>query len=271
MENYQTVHRVDFDMNIYIEQIEPNLHVFARKITPRHKPTSPTPAVFPKGMISAMESQGFLDDKNKVLFLNGEAFELFKLNYISQEHLKLLRLKGWSGFIDQWADEKMHEKANTPWDEFTRSDKKFDINEWYKFDFSCHAIRDRFDHPLPMALFFDYISSGISDHEYDLQKTAEILLARTDVVVVIEDRSNGFTPASNVEEAIWQIPYYNCDDNNTESIQFFWHPEKEDYNRVFELSKDTHQSPSELIRLAMKEDILGLSNANRLMRKSYRP
>ena len=146
-------------------------------------------------------------------------------------------------------------------------------------DTGSHMLFDRHGEALPTGILFDYIAAGrISNRNYNLEKAAEILLARPDVDVwahqggyksdrpaEIRDadtskKTGECKLAETVEEALFTIPYYNAERGRTHTMYFLWKPSVEDYRKMWDACKATKTSyPSTNMHQCIFElDLLGL-------------
>jgi hypothetical protein len=103
--------------------------------------------------------------------------------------------------------------------------------------------------PLPVALYFYYISGGFTEGRYDLLKAAKILMKRKDVTLVPhggEDRRYGRKEPDAPEDPetyIGNIPYYNSEPGHSRCIAFHWHPTVKDYRKVYAQAALTEPEP----------------------------
>ncbi len=98
-----------------------------------------------------------------------------------------------------------------------------------------HNCFDRYGKRLATAVFFDYITGGVTSRDYrDMKAVAETLLARDDVRIVNEHSwSKKTRRATKVDNAIDSVPYYNADSYpGGEMIQFFWTPTQKVFDSV---------------------------------------
>jgi hypothetical protein len=94
------------------------------------------------------------------------------------------------------------------------------------------------------GIHFDYSCYFIDDHYYDLEKLLKKLKKRKDIIFV-----NG--------PVITDIPSYEMD-GNTKTVDFWWMPNEEDYNKAF--GKDSnlqiYNIPKEIFGVDPKEQII---------------
>lgn len=98
-----------------------------------------------------------------------------------------------------------------------------------KFDKNKHAlIKDRISYNgtvedflgsyITVGVLMDYMNGNVSESHYDLEKLLIFLKNRNDIVFVNDAK-------------IEQIPYYNNEEGRSETINFTWYPNEEDYNK----------------------------------------
>ena len=101
---------------------------------------------------------------------------------------------------------------------------------------------DRYGKRLVTAMFFDYIGSGlVTSKDYrDMNKVAEILLARDDVRIISESYRFKGKPVTTVEAAVDSVPYYNADGYpGGQMIQFFWLPTQKVFDSVLKAQSES--------------------------------
>jgi hypothetical protein len=158
---------------------------------------------------------------------------------------------GWTGEDDDYA----HWKAlvsETPYTDLTTSTSDMAL---VLVEHSSHMFFDAELQPLPVAQRVSYLGWNFDNHAYDLDKAFPILAERPDVKDLSRDR----------------IPSYNCDEERTETLNFWWTPSVEDYRRVWaECLNTTERHPSvRWAEAAFTVDVFGLRAAGAARSDSY--
>jgi hypothetical protein len=105
------------------------------------------------------------------------------------------------------------------------------------------------------------------ESHYNLEKAAEHLLSRPDVVVF---RGESQESATNGKEAIYPIPYYNAEEGRQLQIRFRWSPSHEDYAKIVaEIGSSRLALPNLYFEMVYRLDILGLRAAGCALSKTY--
>jgi hypothetical protein len=91
-----------------------------------------------------------------------------------------------------------------------------------KFDMASHMIFDLYDNVLPVALHFDYITGGVTNENYDLDRALAVLDANPKV------RHEGIKP----------IPYYNACEKRSRAIEFVFMPTVKDARMIWEKAQE---------------------------------
>lgn len=111
-------------------------------------------------------------------------------------------------------------------------------------------------------MHFSYIEAQIDNVNYDLEKLAELLYKRNDIIFY-NDKELFHTPLKeeDCKEIIQDIPYYNADGGKTETIEFFFALPQEQFDQMRkELGK--RDGTHERFAYIKKNDLLGIESAS---------
>lgn len=199
---------------------------------------------------------GFIDQKGLDSLIAGEDFNSLSLRPVPLQALEAFRMEGFHDVIKEI--ETLLRKD--VW-EMMDADRSLDASNLIEFDLGNYVAKDWKGRHVPMALNCGYISARIFEGTYDLSALAEYLLAREDVVVYQNLGRSNQKPAQNKREAITGIPSYNAEPGKSETIEFKWIPDQENYQRLVDLILDKKRvvSPNGLIEKLIESDILGLN------------
>lgn len=230
---YSTIVTSQTKVTLNFFEIQKGLFFFkqTRKTTPI--------SVVGKSKLIVSTDQEFIDsgivtEENLENLINNKPYNRKILSLVSEKDLKKLRLEGYSRFV---CNKKNVNKLNTAtYDEYIQNE--YTPKNLVEIDNGSHLIFDINGNILPTAIYCDYIKSRIDESSYDLEKLAEHLLARKDILIIedtrIYDDEDIFKyKAKSVEDAIYSIPYYNAEEGRTKSINFLWQPNKKDFQKVW--------------------------------------
>jgi len=204
-------------------EIEPNLFAFERTLSMEGKQD---------GLLSAhtwpvkVERCGFVDEENLQKLLNNQSFERRKLSVWTDDEIERARCEG---FHKVFTEEQIRRSPLA----FLKAHPDLTIDNVVFADGSCHMLFDRHGVPLPLAVDFNYIDSGIDEGHFDLEGLAAALL-KLPGIQVTSTSSFAQEPPTTAREAIYRIPSYNASEDREYSVQFVWQPTREDYLRVWE-------------------------------------
>lgn len=93
-----------------------------------------------------------------------------------------------------------------------------------------------------VGVHMDYLTGNISESHYDLERLLVILKNRDDIVFIKDAR-------------IENIPYYNAEEGRSETINFIWYPNEEDYKKCLTENGyfKTGNAPTKVFGLVEKE------------------
>lgn len=146
-------------------------------------------------------------------------------------------------------------------------------------DHGANQLRDLDNQYLPVATYFSYIDNQISEGSHDLKKIIRLFEFRNDIVIVDESKittkskqlyealSAGMDISASPGKEIFQIPYYNSEDDRTQSVQFLWVPETENFQQIMGTYTGKYKSIS---RTAIEQDVFGLSSCELGASKSFK-
>lgn len=217
------------------------------------------------------ETTGLIDDKNLSFLKKGRDFKTITKFVVMTPALR--DVFATTTYSQAWDSDLFKTDLARGAALFTHFQNGGSVDDLVIMDTSSHALFDRHGDPLPVGVLFDYISNGrITNCNYNLEKAAEILLARPDVDVwahkggwkndeadevrVEGKRTGKVRVATTVEEAVFKIPYYNARDGRTNSLYFIWKPSREDYKAVLE--KAGKRGLLEFHKAVFDLDMLGL-------------
>lgn len=253
-------------------ELEDNLHMFKLTTSSEQVDNTGTVKADVGKLAPEITAQGFLDTKNLKALKAGKKYTTRPLSYLSKRAQELFRTKGWNAWDDK-ADLELRA------DMFEQILKVKDLDTIVHFDYSSHMMFDRHGKPLPVAVNFDYISNGgITDGRYDLEKLAAHLLSREDIwVYPCKDRkwypdAVDYTGrATEVEQCITAVPYYNAERGCSKTIYFRWMPTADDYRRMWDLCvANKKQFPSTYRHQAIFDlDLIGARAAGAALFDSY--
>lgn len=136
-------------------------------------------------------------------------------------------------------------------------------------DISKYELFDRHGEHLPLGQRFNYSRGGFDNRHYDIERAAEHLLKRQDIVIKPntrqrlkgwDDNQGDLEKAVTVAESLSEINY----NSNELYIDFMWRPSVEDYRKV------KNGNPSwDIPRAVFEYDILGLRAAGIALYKDY--
>lgn len=246
------------------QELEKDLIVVRKRVSYDVKEISGTLTVQP-GMVQDVTTEFFVDKKNLKKFLTGKDFtQRRNLIWHTPEEIERFRKETpgkdsiwWDGFASGRRD-----VYTALVEEGLSLDGLIDMSEAS----SSHMIFDRHHRVLPAGVTFDYINGNFRAEEYDLEKLAAHLLARDDVRIIHKDSPDyGDKEVSTVEDAIFEIPYYN---GYGQAIQFVWMPTVEDMRKVWDACLKTKQNFPSLRRIDMvkKLNILGTEQFKKAQR-----
>lgn len=87
----------------------------------------------------------------------------------------------------------------------------------------AHLIFDVNGLPLPQCVKFDYIDGNINNRDYDLEAIVQTIRSRDDITISKQRNNNPISP----------IPYYNRTETRWNQVEFYWHPNPEDYRAAW--------------------------------------
>ena len=188
--------------------------------------------------------------------IQGQAVDTLSFRWIAPEQIEEGRKWGYVAM-----EEILRAEPNTSLMDQCLAAGNDAINHLYRVDYASHMIFRPNGRPVPLAIMYDYINGRIYDGEYDLHKVAVVLLQRDDVVVFNHHKkpsnktnwSDKQYWATHPKECIMNIPYYNNEEGQTQSVEFIWQPKDEDYQYLWDKVKD-QQYPSS----ALKNSVLSL-------------
>lgn len=88
-----------------------------------------------------------------------------------------------------------------------------------EYDGAAHMLFNLVGDPLPVQIYFDYISEMMDNEHYDLRGVLNELEKRDDITVW--------------SDGIIDIPYYNREEGCNKCIEFSWAPTTEDYHELW--------------------------------------
>lgn len=150
--------------------------------------------------------------------------------------------------------------SKTPYTDFKNGkveDKQFVLISGY--DHSMHLMDGTV---VSKPMHFSYIEAQIDNTNYDLEKLAELLYKRDDIIFY-NDRELMHSPLSeeDCKNIIQDIPYYNAEGGRTETIEFFFALPQEQFDQM---RKDLGKKDSthERFDYIKKHDLLGIEAAS---------
>lgn len=219
------------------------------------------------------EAEGLIDDKNLSFLKKGREFKpVTKFVVMSQAMRDKFASTTYSNAWDSDLFKTDVVRGKGLFDHFLNGGTPDDL---VIMDTSSHYLKDRHGAHLPVGMQFDYISNGrITNRNYDLEKAAEILLARSDVdvwahqggwntekpAVIRDGRHRENKMATTIEEALFRIPYYNSDGGRMHTLYFVWKPTVEQYRALHDAASNAgrNYSSMDLYKAAFDLDVLGL-------------
>ena len=130
-----------------------------------------------------------------------------------------------------------------------------------------HQLRDLDNQYLPTATYFSYIENHVSEGTHDLKKIVRLFEFRNDIIVVDERKIKnkqlyealklGVDISANPGQEIFEIPYYNSEEDRTQSVQFLWIPDKAEFQSLMGTYDGKYKN---ITRIAIEQDIFGLSS-----------
>ena len=254
IEQFNAQKTINVGMEVQVMKIAEDLYVYREesKVLSTKDAEGSTIKTGKRGE-SGSQIEGFLDERGRQALLNGEVPERLPLLVAQPELLKRLSLLGYHR-----VDEELYALKNQkPWELF-QSDLALSAANLVRIDYSNHMVFDYKGAPQPAALFFNYIHNRITESTHDLKRLAAYLLDRPDIEVYEDIRGSHWDVAKTVSQAIFDIPHYNAEEGETQSVQFSWSPSKEEYAKVCAQAKGGG-SPSQLIEVVISQDFLKLN------------
>lgn len=246
---------IEFDLDT--RQLEEDVYLFRKRSrvvsSDLQKESSFNPG---QGFDFSSARSGFVDQKGLHALIAGEDFDALDLRPIPLQALEGFRVNGFHKMIDEIAPLLRKDV----W-EMMDEDRSLDVSNLVEFDLGNYVAKDWKGRYIPMTLNCGYISARIFEGEYDLAKLAEYLLAREDVVVYQNMGRFNEKPAQTIREAITGIPSYNAQPGESETVEFKWIPDQENYQRLADhlICNKSSVSPNGMIKDLIKLDILGLN------------
>lgn len=246
---------VEISADLQLAEVEPDLFVYERTLALKASRASS----LAKEWEASRTESGFVNAANAQKLIKNRPFEKLKLSVMTDQELESVRTQSWMESMKRADFRRSVFQMLAKHPELTVDNVVFP-------DWGNHTVSDRHGNPLPMAKVFEYSHSGIDESTYDLEALAAILLAHPDVRVLHHDTK---TPegklATNVREAIFDIPYYSATEERSQSIQFVWVPKPQDYQKVWAWAKErTPGYPtSSLFKGFLELDIAGTLVAKR--------
>ena len=253
VEQFNAQKAITVGMEVQVVQIAEDLYIYREesKVLSAQDAEGSTIKTGKRGE-SGYQVEGFIDGKGREALLNGEVPERLPLLVAPSGLLERLRTLGYHR-----VDEELYALREQKLWEMLQADLNLSAENLIRIDYGNHMVYDYKGNPQPAALFFDYIRNGISESTHDLKRLATYLLEHPDIEVYEDISGSRWDRAETVEEAIFQIPHYNAEEDKTQSILFSWSPSKEDYARVCYEAKGGG-SPSQLVEVVISQDILKL-------------
>ena len=209
-------------------------------------------------------------------YLAGKAVEIDnKYVWCSPAELDVARLDGFHGFYRTVFDNQKTKRPSL-FEQCTLNPQDA-LHSLVRVDHSSHMLFDVQEQPFPVAMVYDYVQNRISESDYDLQAVARTLLLRTDVLVMNasakglrrnEEYYSRWERALYPQEAIMNIPSYNCEEGRTQSVEFIWQPRLDDYRNIWDTVKNNQYPSSRLREQALS--IFGLEEFASLKNRYHR-
>lgn len=186
-----------------------------------------------------------------------------------QNELEVARTQGFHNFAALVRD-NTEQLTSKPFECFERLKSMPDLKRHLVWeDHGGHQLRDLDDQYLPVATYFSYIENHISEGTHDLKKIIRLFDFRNDIVIVDENKiktkskqlhealSAGMDISATPGQEIFEIPYYNSEEDRTQSVQFLWIPRTEDFQKIMGTYTGKYKNIS---RMAIEQDVFGLSS-----------
>ena len=254
VEQFNAQKAITVGMEVQVVQIAEDLYIYREesKVLSAQDAEGSTIKTGKRGE-SGYEVEGFIDGKGREALLNGEVPERLPLLVAPSGLLERLRTLGYHR-----VDEELYALREQKLWEMLQADLNLSAENLIRIDYGNHMVYDYKGNPQPAALFFNYIQSRITESTHDLKRLAAYLLERPDIEVYQDVSGSRWDVAKTVDKAIFDIPHYNAEEGETNSILFSWSPSKEEYAQVCSQARGGG-SPSQLIEVVISQDFLKLN------------
>lgn len=197
-----------------------------------------------------IDIQGFCNKEAMREFLACEVGTLKKLplDLVTKESLAETAKFGF--LLD---DELSLKIVAKPFEEFQKNGLDTDL--LVRIDYESHTVFDRKERPLPVGHFFEYITAGITDQDFDLKKALEILNKHPRVRFAQPDGNYAAGGGKIID-----IPYYNRSSARSQFLSFMFEPTKDETEVLWETQKKMNKKfPGIMfVQAVMELDVLGL-------------
>lgn len=195
---------------------------------------------------------------------------------VKPAYLELARTQGWH--ID-WAkagDAYLNESWADPLTALENGEEVIFIESYS----ANHQLFDINGKPLPVCLYFSYMSGGFDNSRYDMLKAAKILRKRHLEVGDVCPLADGgekppwrhpTVPEDDPVHLIGRIPHYNADRNRERCVAFYWAPSDEDYQRMWNeaIKADKDPGKDQFYKTCFDLDMFGLRAGKAALYENY--
>lgn len=265
---YKSTTTITQHAELLVQEVTPTILVFKHMLT--YEGGKPDGDLIPYPQPNTVR-QGFIDPKELKRLTTGKEYKtLSQFCIMLPEGRKLARTVGLN-HVDHEMVEKS--KPRDVYDQFVSGAVTVDDIVEYQMD--TGMIFDHAGEVLPSAIYFDYINFHMTDGAYDLVKAAKHLMQRKDITVFkgTAIRSNiSPTVAATVEDAIFNVPYYNAEEGCRRTISFRWEPSREDFAAMWNKCKTYRGKFHTFGRRydAIRDlDLLGLRECGAMRKEAY--
>lgn len=236
IEHHETVMVMAIQAHIEIVELEEGLYLARRQSASEEIPSKNNKR---KNFVDRIRSHwsGLVNAQGRQELLDGNIpspENILNLTWLSSLQIQQLATHGYLHVLSELQKNKGN--GLNIWKQWSEN-PAMSLDGLVQLDHSTHRVYDRYGQPLPVMVAVDYISGGISESTYDMEKLYEHLVSRSDIRVA-PGRSRNFhdvdtwEDAKDFNDAVYHIPDYNQEEGRETSLQFIWIPTAEDFAKL---------------------------------------
>lgn len=196
---------------------------------------------------------------------------------VLHNELEVARTQGFNNFV-ACVEQNTEKRTSKPHEYFQNLKSTPNLKQHLVWiESSAHQLWDLDQQYLPTATYFSYIENQVSEGTHDLKKIVRLFEFRNDILIVDENKIKnkqlyealklGADISASPGQEIFEIPYYNSEEDRTQSVQFLWVPDKEDFQSLMGTYDGKYKS---IARTAIEHDVFGLSSCELGSSKSFK-